>query len=794
MSPVPLGPVRTPRFALPLIVFAFLATSAALPRELSSQESEPVSGRVLTPAGVPASNVEVRIVELRRQVRTDEDGSFRIDRVPAGDYLLEAASARLGRAVRRLRVAAGQPAFLELTLEPLAQMEPIIVTVSPEARALNEVYQPVSVIFERELAARPDPTLGAALAREPGVTSSDFGPAASRPVIRGLGGDRIRVLESGMEVGDVSTISPEHAVMSDPLAAERIEVVRGPATLLYGGSAVGGVVNVIDQRIPERLPERPLGGFLNLGGGTVADTRRGALRLTGGLGPVAWGAGYLRRKTEDYAIPGFAVKDEEAVSTDSVEERAFGVLPNSAQENEEITLGASYVSDAGYVGLAWSGYEAIYGVPTHGNGHAVDDHTAQGPGEPHLEGATDEPQPQPDAHHDEHVMIDQDLHRMDLRGELVPTGSPVRSVRVRLGFRDYEHRELEGSLVESRWTNEVWEGRLEALHRSVGPLSGFVGLELRWRDFAAAAEGEETAFVPPTETRTRALFVLEELPLREERWALQVGLRYESQVVALIEGGERSGNGLSSSAGVIWRPDEERSLALSVSRTMRIPTAEELFTNGPHAARAAFVIGDPALREETGWSADLSARLRVGTVGAELTVFASHFDDFIFDAPTGEDVGGLPVLRYVSRDARFFGGELQGQVPLVTIGASRITLDISGDYVHGDLVDTDEPLPRIPPLRTAFGLRYEATGPWALAEVRRVWDQDRVAQFELPTDGYTMLDVAAGYRFSVGSLEHQLTIQGRNLTNAEARNHVSLLKDVAPLPGRDLSLAYSVRF
>jgi len=424
-----------------LVAFAAGALPGAV---LRAQQVASISGRVLSAAGEPAGDAQVTVVELRRRVSTAADGSFRIDNIPAGRVLLEVVSPRFGSATQQVVVTEGRPASVQVTLRRAVRLDEVVVTVSPEARGLAEAYQPVTVLSGRKLANRLEPTLGETLAREPGVTSSYFGPGASRPGVGGLGGDRIRVREGGVGVGDVSNVAPEHAVMSDPLSAERIEVVRGPATLLYGSSAVGGVVNVIDRRIPDFAPRRPLAASLDLRGGTVADERRGALRLDGGLGRVAWHGGYLRRRTHDYAIPGFAeanahgndggVEPEEIGLGDGdhgdgdhgegehgeEQEGAPGVLANTAADAEGGSVGLSYVAEAGYLGAAWSGYDTFYGIPGHhdegGEGSGLD----TGEGEVAAAG----------------VKIDQRARRVDLRGELARGSDLLRGFRLRLGVTD----------------------------------------------------------------------------------------------------------------------------------------------------------------------------------------------------------------------------------------------------------------------------------------------------------------------------------------------------------------------
>src|SRR5687767_10276088 len=321
------------RFLVVVSIFPLLPLAAA-DAQVSSSTLE---GRALTASGTPASGARVTILELKRRTIATDDGSFRFENVPPGNYLIEAVSPRHGSAVERVAAGAGS-APVELRLDTGVHHEAVTVTGS-EIHSVGEVAQPVTVLSDRELLEKKQFSLGETLAQEPGVNSTQFGAGSSRPVIRGLGGDRIRVLEAGIGTGDASTTSPDHAVSTDPLSAESIEVLRGPATLLYGSSAIGGVVNVLDGRIPDYVPDQPVTGSVELRGNTVADERSGSLVLDGGSGKLAWHLEGLKRETDDYEIPGFAAHEHEEEEHQEGEEHEeeepiFGVLENSALESE----------------------------------------------------------------------------------------------------------------------------------------------------------------------------------------------------------------------------------------------------------------------------------------------------------------------------------------------------------------------------------------------------------------------------------------------------------------------------
>jgi iron complex outermembrane receptor protein len=785
------GWFRKPAASLPALIFLLLCAVSPVWAQPAVRPTGVLTGKVVTADGAPVSGAEVRVTELRRRTTSGEDGSFRFEALPPGDYLLEATDPRLGAAVDRVRVTAGETAEVTLALDLAVHQEEILVTASPDARSQSEVAQPTSVLAGEELMLQMQPTLGETLNQEPGVTSTFFGVGASRPVIRGLGGDRIRVLESGIGSGDASATSPDHAVSVDPLGAEQIEVLRGPATLLYGSSAVGGVVNVIDNRVPDSLPGAPIGGTVELRGGTVADERGGAASLDGALGDhFAWHVDFLKRETDDYEIPGFAesaalraAEEEEAEEGEEPEE-IRGIARNSATDTESGTVGLSWIGDHAFFGVATGRYNSLYGIP---GGHGHEEHEEEEGEHEGEEGGHEEEE-------EALVRVDLEQRRWDLRGGVTQPFGIFRGVNLRFGSTDYEHRELEGDEVGTRFLNDSWEGRLELLQKRYGALTGSFGLQAQSRDFEAI--GDE-AFVPPTQTDSWALFTFQEV--ERGPWRFQFGGRFERQDVAAeltdAEGPkDRSFDGLSGSAGLVWRSGEDYSLGLSLARSTKLPNAEELFSNGPHLATNAFEIGDPGLDPETSLSADLTLRKTSGPFTGEVNLFLNRFDDFIFESATGEEEDGLQVFRYTQRDAEFSGLELTGLYELIHAEPYHVDLELGFDYVRAELRGTGEPLPRIPPRRYRLGLHYRGEKLHGLIEGQRVEEQDRVAALERPTEGYTLLNASVGYRFFTTRVVYDVLLRGTNLTDEEARNHVSFLKDLVPLPGRDVNLALRLTF
>jgi iron complex outermembrane recepter protein len=742
-------------------LFALLILSSTV----AAQELGSIRGTVRTTGGQPVARAKVTLVETNAVTFTRSAGRFAFEGLPAGRYHVLIESDRASSVVAETTLQAGAAAELDVVIDIAVHREEIVVSASPEARALSEVYQPVSVLTEDDILLRARPSLGETLSEEPGVSSTWFGPGSSRPVIRGIGGDRIRILEEGVGVGDASNVSPDHAVAVDPLTAERIEIIRGPATLLYGSNAVGGVVNVIDERVPSSLPVEALTGSLNLGFGSVADEALGSVALRGSQGQLAWQLGYLRREAGDYRLPERHDDDDHDDDHDEDPKR----LENSSLDTSNLTAGASWIFGRGYVGLAVSNFRTNYGIPGHG---PDDDHDEE----------EDE---------DEHeVRVDMEQRRYDLKGQLDLDGF-FRNVRVRIGRSDYEHFELEDDDVETTFLNDSWEARVEASHRQVGRLSGAFGAQISRRDFRAF--GEE-AFVPPSKTDTEALFVFEELD--HGPWLFQGGLRWEQQGIRVAAGDlpNRSFNGVSASVGTVWRREGMPfDVAASIARAVRLPTAEELYSDGPHAATRAFEIGDPFLDEEVSLGFDLSFRRSIGHLHGEINLFHTRFDGYIFLRPTGTEEDHLPVFVHTQGDATFRGFEVDAHYDLWHSERHHVEVRFGGDYVEAELRDGTN-LPRISPARVFSGLAYEGRNLSGGIEVRHVFRQSSTAPFEEPTDSYTMLGANASYRFLLGETAHYVLLRGRNLTDEFARSHVSPLKDLAPLPGRDFSLAYRVIF
>lgn len=666
-----------------------------------------------------------------------------------------------------------------------ATLNEVVVTANPLGSALNEMVAPVSVLQGDGLTLRQGSTIGETLDRLPGVSTTYFGPNASRPVIRGLDGDRIKMLQNGGATIDASTLSYDHAVPIDPLVAERIEVVRGPAALMYGGNALGGVVNVIDNRIPKE-PIEGVTGALDLGATIDGDAARNASALIeAGNGRFAVHADAFARKTSDLRIPGYArsARLRESQPLAEGETEVSGRLPNTNANQEGGALGGSYTWADGFVGANYSTYRNDYGTPA-----------------------------------EEGVRLDMKQDRFALEGEARNLSANTRglfeSVKAKVGFTDYEHREIEDGETGTVFKNRGWDARLEARHANIGRMSGVIGTQFGATRFSAL--GEE-AFVPSTDTDNAALFVFEELPLDANGdLKLNLGGRLDhSKVKARANGNERfadaerSFNATSASAGLLYKLAPAWSLTSNVAYTERAPTFYELYANGPHVATGAWEQGDPNANKERATSLDLGVRFRQGDHSAGVSGYYSRFSNYLALSNTGNardeegnlvepgSEGALPELRYLGVPATLYGFEAEGKTRLARrLLGSGDTLDFEAraDYVRGENRETGEPLPRLSPLRLAGALVYGAGAFGARVDVTWSARQSRVPANDTPTDAYTMLGVALTYKIKSGRTQTLLYVRGDNLTNEEARSATSLLRDIAPLAGRSVKIGMRTTF
>lgn len=657
-----------------------------------------------------------------------------------------------------------------------------ILVTAPGLRQLN-LLAGTSVVSGTELQRNLDGQVGEILTKLPGVSATSFAPGVSRPVLRGFQGDRVRVLTDGIGSIDASNASADHAVSIDPLTAERIEVLRGPAVLLYGSSAIGGAVNVIDKRIPRAVPDEAVHIDAIGGVDTAYD-----LREIGGSADAPLGGNFAfhvdgaYRRTDDVEVPGYVIAaplradllaraDATADPEEADELREVanerGVLPSSATETWSAGAGLAWIGDGGStLGGSVGWYDTVYGI-------------SERPGA--------EEEPGGEGGEEEGVAIDLHQFRADLRGGLTLGDGFLSEVRTRWGYSDYRHSEIEGGEVGTTFLVEGVEGRLELVQAARGGWSGSFGGQYMHRDFEAI--GEE-AFVPRNRTDQYGLFAVQEI--ERGPWQVQFGGRYERTDVGLVQGGQsRSFDAFSGAIGASREIFGGLRAGINVSRAERAPTAEELFADGPHVATQQFEVGDPNLAKESAWGLEGYLRGAVGPATLSLGVFQNWFDDFVYLEATGTEEDGLPVYQQMQQGAEYFGVEAELTMPLWRGDAVSVVGDLKGDYIRATL-DDGSPVPRIPPLSLLGGLELQADKWDARAEVEWYDGQDRVAAFETPTDGFAFVNLSLAWKPLRGRDNVTLMLQGDNVFDATGRRHASFTKDFVPLAGRNVKLSLKV--
>lgn len=683
------------------------------------------------------------------------------------------------------------------------RLEEIVVTAPFEQREA-ETTLPIGILSGEAFREKVANSLGETLKNEIGVNSASFGSGVGQPIIRGQTGNRVSILQNGVGLTDASNVSPDHANAVEPLLADRLEVIRGPATLLYGSGAVGGVVNVIDNRIPERLADQT--SFqIEQNYNSANEENKTVVRLDTALGNFGIHLNAFTRENENVDIKGFAI-DEEALEQleeltaellgeehEEHEEEELantkGYIGNSAGEAEGGTAGFSYVSDRGFFGFAVSSLDNEYGLPpgTHADAH----------GEELAEGEEDE-------HEEvEFVRLNLDQTRYDFKGMLSFENSWIDDLRATVGVTDYEHGEMEifedgGSEVGTVFNNEGLESRFTLTRRQTGDWSGVYGLQLSDSEFVAA--GEE-AFIPATDINHTGWFGVERYT--RDRFTAELGVRFEAAELDPGSSCDYDANVMSLSASGLYDLNDNSNLLLAAARSERAPSVEELFSNTSlgtcarfandedlvlHAATGLLEIGNPNLEVEVSNNIEFGYRLHSGTVSGEFSAYYNQIDDFVFLDITGEEVEEQLVASYLQRDATFKG--LEAQLTFTLMEGDNFTSELT---LFGDLVDAafdaGGDVPRIPAAKFGTELRYFGDNWSAHLHVTRVNSQDDVGRLEMETDGYTSVSIYADYHVAVGQdSEFKLFARGDNLLDEEIRNHASFLKNYSPEPGRGVTV------
>jgi iron complex outermembrane receptor protein len=684
---------------------------------------------------------------------------------PGDPDIAEGLHSGLGGTLMSRKLLLGAPvALASLTIASVAfadskasDVPTVVISASPLTDDPDRIATFVDSVNRDQILRSGGANLADALSDVPGVTGTSFASGASRPVIRGFDANRVRVLEDGVGSFDVSDVGPDHGVPIDPLSAQRVEVVRGPATLRYGSQAIGGVVNAINNRVPTELPDKPFLGEVTGSYGTNSDSRQGGAQLDGRAGQFAFHADGFDRRTDDYDIPG-------------------GTMANSYFRGDGYSAGGSYFfgdDNASRLGAGVVHYDAKYGIPG------------------------------------EDTFIDMKQTKEMFRSSFAVGAGAFQTLTVDGGYADYEHSELDPTTGEalSTFKDNEWDSRAEALFGAAGPFSSAaLGVQAQKRNFSALGEGAD--YLQPTTTRSEAVFAFAESPLTDAM-RLQYGARVESVHVdgtpASDEATSRAFTPVSGSVGIVFDATPTVRLGATLTSAARAPAQTELFARGPHDGPGTFETGDANLGAERANSLEGTIRVRTDKTHFDGSLWGAKFDNYIFGALTGrtcddegicaaDDSGELKELNYTQLGARFWGAEAKWGYHLAQIASGALHADVLADYVRAKLDDGAGNVPRIPPYHVGAGLSWAVAAFDASFLVKYTGRQIETATAETPTGGFTSVDAQVGWRPLANNRDVELVLIGRNLTDSTQRNAIALTKDEVILPGRDVRLVLRAAF
>jgi len=734
-----------------IVVALILALVGAM--SVRGQQAGALRGVVTMEAnGLPLHNATILVVQLGRSVETDLEGRYEIRDIPPGTYDLVAHLHALTDQRRTVRVAAGATVIEDFQLSLSVLRESITVTASGREETTFDSFQAVTTVDSLELASKNATALGEVLEGQPGVAKRSFGPGSSRPVLRGFDGDRVLVLNDGLATGTLSSQSGEHAEPVDATSLDQLEIVKGPATLLYGSNAIGGVVNTIaEHHTLHEQPHQGVRGHITTGANSINAQGMASTGFEYGRDRwMLWGSG-SRQDASDYSSP-------------------LGRVQNSATRQTSASLGFGWFGRKPFLSLTYSVHDGRLGVPFAGSFHHHDDAEE----EHHHEGA------EAARVHETYT-----LQNTRLNTGARHLGSFVERFRISANISRWIHRELENSDIATTFDNQALNYRVTFDQRKVGPLRGSYGFQGMYRDYTA--QGEE-ALSPPVRQDNFALFTLQELGL--ERVKFQFGGRLEHNRYDPLALTSRSFTGFSGAAGArvpLWKGG---AFVANYTHSYRSPALEELYNYGPHVGNLAFEIGDPNLNREEADGVDLSLRHSAERVRGQADFFYYRLGDFVFPALTGGIEHGLPVVLFQQGNSRFVGGEAVLDIGL----RSNLWLNLAVDTVNAKLTETNTPPPRIPPLRGRVGLDVLHGSFRLRPEIVMASSQNRVFPTETRTPGYAVFQVDASYVLAGAHTAHLFSVTAFNLGNRLYRNHLSFIKDLAPEVGRGVRFMYSFRF
>ena len=774
-------------------VFSVLCSHSAL--------AATVTGKITDDKNQPIENAAVHVHGKDQGVKTNAQGEFSID-VDSQSQLHVSKDNFIDS-----RIAVNENSNnVTVSLTPTS-VETVVVYASALHKNSLEMISPVSVLSGDELKNKSKATLGETLKGLPGVNASYFGPVSSSPIIRGLDGPRVKITQNGLDASDASRIGPDHATSSDSLAAEQIEVLRGPSTLLYGSGAIGGVVNVVDNRIPTSNLD-DLTGAAEYSHDTVSNSNTVAAKLETGNDGFNFHFDGTKRSGDDYETPTFNITDEDG------DVETHNSVENTFIDSDTFNVGTSYVGDHLTVGFSYGSIETDYGIP----GHEHHDHDHEGETEEeHDEHADEEEEESVYAH------LEQDRWQGLISYAL--DNNWIENINLRVGYTDYKHSEIEDGEIGTTFKNETTEARLNVEHK-LAQWHGMMGYHYSESDYDAI--GEE-AFTPASVTTTHALYLLEEREFGDV--TLELGARIEDyEITSTItesehahdhdeeedhdEGEEESiaysesFTNVSASAGAIWQYTPGQSVALSLSHSERAPLSAELLSNGLHIATGTYELGlgyhiednevhfEPEdIKQEKSTNLDFSFRRFSGDFGYTVNFFYNDIKNFYYQQNTGlvyDEEDGLEsaigahddavaVYQFASKDAELYGVEFDVHYQI----DPNAMVKVFGDSTRAKLKDDEGNLPRIPANKLGSELQYNVGDLQLTLTGTHYFEQDNISAYETKTDGYTIVDAQANYQLSLGAIDTQLYLNIDNITDELGFVHSSFIKDKAPLPGRN---------
>lgn len=731
-----------------LVALTFCLCALAI--GVQAQSGGTLRGKVALANGDPLHNVKVTIIQLKLSTETAEDGTYEFKNVPVGKYDISAHLERTPDILAKAEIASGQTVTADFVIRLEAIREQVTVTATGSEETTFNSIQSVTIIGSLDLAKKNPISLGEALDHELGVAKRSFGPGSSRPVVRGFDGDRVLVLQEGVGIGGLGFQSGDHAEPIDLLSQDRIEVVKGPATLLYGSNAIGGVVNAVSGHDEAHKGVR---GYVTGIGGSTNNQFGGSGGIEFGTERWLFWANGGGQRTQDYKTP-------------------IGTIENSFSRYGNASGGFGYFGDKGFLSFSYTADRRNYGIPTEPD-HDHDDDS--------------ELEDDDDGHGHEMVRLNPRRDGFQFRGGFRDLAAPISGGNFTLQYNNYRHDEIElpDEEIGTQFKNKSFLYRAVFDQRRTGRYSGSFGFSGLYRDFTAI--GEE-ALAPPTTQNNFAAFGLQTVDF--EKFALQFGGRVERNAYSPDGLRDRSFTGFSGSAGIRVGLGGNNVFVANYTHSYRAPALEELYNNGPHPGNLTFEIGDDNLDRERGNGIDFSLRHNSRRLRAEANYFYYRINDFVYLAPTGNIEDGLIEANYAQGDSRFTGTELRFDVGLT----NNLWLLSSLDYVNSELTNTGTPLPRIPPLRARVGFEAFAKGFRINPEIVMAQDQNRLFTTEERTAGYATVNLNASYTYTQKHYAHIFSVNAFNLNDKLFRNHLSFIKEFAPEIGRGVRVVYTLRF